>query len=139
MELKTILVAYDTSSQAHKAFEFGLDLARKYGALLIVLSVSRPPEPEESVETEAMLESAQAFYEEHFAALRQAADSQGVTARFEVRVGHPAEQIVRTATEAKADLIAMGHRGKSTFTRWLLGSISKRVLSYAPCDVLIVR
>ena len=139
MEVKTILVAYDTSPQAEKAFTFGLDLAQKYAAELVVLSVARPPEPAESVETEALLESAQAFYEEHFTALREKAARQGTKPRFLVQVGHPAEQIIRAATAEKADLIAMGHRGKSTVTRWLLGSISKRVLSYAPCDVLIVR
>jgi nucleotide-binding universal stress UspA family protein len=36
-------------------------------------------------------------------------------------------------------LIVMGHRGKSMLQRWLLGSVSKRVLSYAPCSVTIVR
>jgi len=37
-------------------------------------------------------------------------------------------------------MIVMGHRGKSSFIdRWLLGSISKRVLSYATCTVTIVR
>jgi nucleotide-binding universal stress UspA family protein len=139
MELKTILVAFDTSPQSEKAFTFGLDLAVKYAAELVVLAVARPPEPAESVETEAMLENAQAFYEEHFVALREKAALQGLNPRFMVHVGHPAEQIIRAATETKADLIAMGHRGKSTMARWLLGSISKRVLSYAPCDVLIVR
>ena len=29
--------------------------------------------------------------------------------------------------------------GKSLIQRWLLGSVSKRVISYAPCSVLIVR
>jgi nucleotide-binding universal stress UspA family protein len=36
-------------------------------------------------------------------------------------------------------MIVMGHRGKSRLQRWLLGSVSKRVLSYAPCTVTVVR
>jgi len=56
-----------------------------------------------------------------------------------VRVGHPAEQIVHMASEEDVDLIAMGHRGKTIVARWLLGSVSKRVLSYAHCTVAIVR
>ena len=36
-------------------------------------------------------------------------------------------------------MIVMGHRGKSMIEKWLLGSVSKRVLSYGPCKVLIVR
>lgn len=37
------------------------------------------------------------------------------------------------------DAIVMGHRGESLFRRWLLGSVAKRVLSYAQCTVIIVR
>ena len=34
---------------------------------------------------------------------------------FEVRVGHPAEQIVMKAEETSIELIVTGHRGKGTF------------------------
>jgi nucleotide-binding universal stress UspA family protein len=33
----------------------------------------------------------------------------------------------------------MGHRGESLFQKWLLGSVAKRVLSYANCTVIVVR
>lgn len=139
VEIKKILVAYDTSEPAERAFHFGLDLARKYSAELIVLSVARPPEPPEMVEAEAALDSAQQHFEEHFARLRPAAVAAGVTPRFEVRVGHPAEQIIHLAGQENTGMIVMGHRGKNLIARWLLGSISKRVISYAHCTVCIVR
>jgi nucleotide-binding universal stress UspA family protein len=137
--IKKVVVAYDTSVQAERAFAVGLDLAQKYSAGLVVLAVVQPPEPMEMVETEAILESGQAFYEEHFATLRQNTASSGVTPRFEVRVGHPADQIIHFANQEGADVVVMGHRGKSLLKQWLLGSTSKRVLSYAHCSVLIVR
>lgn len=137
--VKKILVAYDTSDPARRAFEAGVDLAQKYVAELIVLSVARPPEPPEMVEAEASLEDAQEYYEKEFIALREAASAAGVTARCEVRVGHPAEQIIHMANEENVNAILMGHRGKSLIKRWLLGSISKRVVSYAHCTVCIVR
>jgi nucleotide-binding universal stress UspA family protein len=139
LDLKKILVAYDTSEPAQRAFEAGVDLAQKYAADLIVLSVARPPEPPEMVEAEAALESAQDYYEKHFMKLRETAAAAGVKARFEVRVGHPAEQIIHMANEEKAQAIIMGHRGKSFIKRWLLGSVSKRVISYAHCTVCVVR
>ncbi len=138
-EIKKILVADDTSEQAGRAFEFGLDMAQKYGAELIVVSVARLPEPPEIVETEAILENAQVYYEQHFALLRKKAGLMGLKARFEVRIGHPAEQIVRLANEEKVGAIVMGHRGQSLIERWLVGSVAKRVLSYASCTVCIVR
>ena len=137
--IKKLLVAYDGSEQAGKAFDFALDIASKHSADIIVLSVVRPPEPPEAVEMEAVLESATDYYEEQFTALKEKARDQGIVPRFEVRVGHPADQIVHRANEESVDMIVMGHRGKSLVQRWLLGSVSKRVLSYAHCTVSIVR
>ncbi|MEW6266335.1 MAG: universal stress protein [Thermodesulfobacteriota bacterium] len=137
--IKRLLVAYDGSRQAEKAFTFALDVAGKYAAGLIVLAVARPPEPPVAVETEAVIDHATRYYQEKFDGLQQRAAEAGVESKFEIRVGHPAEQIVLLADEAGVDLIVMGHRGESFFQRWLLGSVAKRVLSYARCAVTVVR
>jgi nucleotide-binding universal stress UspA family protein len=137
--MSKLLVAYGGSKQAEKAFKLALDIATKYTAPIIVLSVARPPEPPVAVELGAVLESATEHYECLFQPMKELAKSSGIDVRFEVRVGHPAEQIVLMASEVKADAIVMGHRGESFIQRWLLGSVAKRVLSYAPCTVVVVR
>ena len=137
--IKTILVAYDGSAQAEKAFDFALDLAQKYSSKIVVLSVATHSEPPVTVEMEAVLESATEYYEGHFAGLKKKAEVAGISIRCEVQVGHPAEQIIHHATEEQADAIVMGHRGKTFVERWMLGSVCKRVLSYAHCTVMIVR
>ena len=134
-----VLVAYDGSDPSKSAFEFGLDIAGKYSAELLVLSVVRLPEPPVDIETESLVESGEEYYGKQFDELREKAAAVGITPRFEVVVGHPAEQIIHKAEEEKVDLIVMGHRGKTFVQRWLLGSVSKRVLSYAHCAVTIVR
>jgi nucleotide-binding universal stress UspA family protein len=134
-----ILIAYDGSEPAGKAFERALDLAARYGARLDVLAVARPPEFAEDVETEALLDSAREHFEARFAALRQRAAQAGVQAGFEIRVGHPAEQVVQFAEQRAVDLIVTGHRGKGLFERWLLGSVSRLVIAYARCTVMVVR
>ena len=93
----------------------------------------------EDVETTALLESAKERFEGDFAALRKKAEAARVTPHFEVAVGHPAEQILYHADSVGADHIVMGHRGKNVFERWLMGSVSKRVISYATCSVTVVR
>jgi nucleotide-binding universal stress UspA family protein len=45
---------------------------------------------------------------------------------------------VIAAEREKVQLIIMGRRGKTMFKRWMLGSISERVLRYAHCAVLVV-
>lgn len=47
--------------------------------------------------------------------------------------------IIETAEKENADVIVMGTRGLNTAQRWLLGSVSSRVVQHAPCNVLIVR
>lgn len=136
---KSILVAYDASKASAHAFLAALDMAKQLHANLSVLSVAQLPEPAAMVESSAMLELANEHYEKDFNRMRADAQSAGVTAETRVLVGHPAEQIVHYASQCKADLIVMGHRGGSRVREWLLGSVSKRVLSYAPCSVLIVR
>jgi nucleotide-binding universal stress UspA family protein len=56
-----------------------------------------------------------------------------------VAVGHPAEQILRCAEDFHADLIVMGRRGMTRATRWILGSVSERVMRYAHCPVTVVK
>lgn len=134
-----ILLAYDGSNPADKAYRFALDLAKHSGAGLLVLSVAQPPEFAEDVETEAILENAEEHYKELFAAMRRQAETQGMKPEFRVVVGHPAEQIIYHAENEGMDHIVLGHRGKSFFERWRLGSVSKQVLHYAHCAVTVVR
>lgn len=137
--IEKVMVAYDGSTQAEKAFDFGLEMAVKCPAPVVVLAVARPPEPPVDVELQAVLESATEHYKVLFEKLKAKAAAVNIEPQFEVRAGHPAEQIVHFADEQKADVIVMGHRGGSMLQRWLLGSVAKRVLSYAHCTVVVVR
>jgi nucleotide-binding universal stress UspA family protein len=137
--LNRILVGYDGSEPARKAFDYGLDLAQKYGARMLVVTVVRPPDFSEDVETEAMVENSRAWHEKLLAPLKQQVEVQAIPVRFEVAVGHPAQQIIFRADRDKTNLIIVGHRGKSLFQRLLLGSVSKQVIQYAECPVLVVR
>lgn len=58
-----------------------------------------------------------------------------------IRVGAPADEIVKAARELHTDFIVIGSRGdslKEKMRRFLTGSISRRVLELAPCPVMIV-
>lgn len=136
---RKILVGYDGSDAGKKAFETALELAATHGAELYVLSVSRPPEIGSDVETEAVIENSQRYHQELLAALKPAVEARGVKAHFEVAVGHPAEQIIYDADRREVDLVIVGDRGRSKFSRWLLGSVSKQVVQYAGRPVMVVR
>ncbi len=137
--MRKILVAYDGSKQSEKAFDLALDMASKYSAQMIVLSVARLPEPSLAFEVGDILHNAEEYYEGRFKTMKDQVSAVDINTRFLVRVGHPAEQIVLLANEEAVDAIVMGHRGESFLQRWLLGSVAKRVLSYANCTVVVVR
>jgi nucleotide-binding universal stress UspA family protein len=55
-----------------------------------------------------------------------------------LRIGSPSEMIVSMAEEQKVDLIVMGARGLGPVKERVLGSVSHRILTLAPCATLIV-
>jgi nucleotide-binding universal stress UspA family protein len=52
--------------------------------------------------------------------------------------GDPAEAILDVASREKVDAIVLGRRGKGPLTRLLMGSVSQKVTSLAPCIVVVV-
>ncbi len=140
--LNKILIAFDGSEQSYKAFDFALEMSKLCTGVspeITVLSVAQPPEPADIVEVDAIIDSATQHYEELFKVLREKARKKNAEINTEVVVGHPADQIVKYASDKKSDLIILGQRGKSKIAKWLLGSVSKRVSTYAPCTVTIVK
>ena len=63
----------------------------------------------------------------------------GFTAEAVCLRGKPAEEIMKVATKQHADLIVMGAQGLGAIARFLLGSVSTRVVQHATCSVLVVR
>ena len=136
---RKILVAFDGSDPTRKMFDVALDLAGKYQSEIHVLAVAQPPQFPEEVETRAVVEDAQERLERQFGSLKTRAAYAGMTPHFRIRVGHPAEQIVRDAEEHTIELILLGHRGRGVFEWWQHSSISRKVITYAHCAVMIVR
>jgi nucleotide-binding universal stress UspA family protein len=53
--------------------------------------------------------------------------------------GHEAEEILKAAKRTRADLVMVGSRGLTGLRRFLLGSVSNKVVRHAPCSVVVVR
>jgi nucleotide-binding universal stress UspA family protein len=136
---RKLLVGFDGSAQAEKAAETAISLARATDAHVTLFAVARPPEPATSVEVHAMLDDAREHFQQAFLKFQEKAKGQGVALETEIGIGHPAEQIIRKAEASHADLILLGRRGMSRFEKWILGSISERVLRYAHCPVMVIR
>jgi nucleotide-binding universal stress UspA family protein len=133
-----ILVAVDGSKHSERALAEAIDLASsEEGRLTLVTVATRPviwPSAYQAAVTDQELEdTAQALVDEAAAKVRE-----GISTGTLVRVGRPAEEIVKRAREAGHDLIVMGARGRGAATSLLLGSVSHAVLNQSPSAVLIV-
>jgi nucleotide-binding universal stress UspA family protein len=56
-----------------------------------------------------------------------------------IKKGRPHEEIIRFADTEQVDLIVMCSRGYSGISRWLMGSVSDRVIRGASKPVLLIR
>ena len=63
----------------------------------------------------------------------------GFTAEAVCQPGKPAQEIMKVAAKQHAELIVMGAQGRGAIARFLLGSVSTRVVQHANCSVLVVR
>ena len=106
---------------------------------IAVVAVVRPSEFALDVEAQTVLENACSDLCGQLERLQKRAQFAGVESTVMIRLGHPAQQIVRAAQDWHADLIVTGRRGGGPLARWFLGSVSKQVLAKAHCAVLVVR
>jgi nucleotide-binding universal stress UspA family protein len=142
----SIVVGTDGSDTATEAVRQAVELARRLGATLDVVSAYEPiPESRLRVEDQAAPKDMQWAVnrrEEVDATLQAAAtvaDAAGVQARTYARQGDAADAILDVAEEHSADLIVVGNKGMTGARRFLLGSVPNRVSHHAPCSVLIIR
>ena len=141
-----ILVAIDGSDHADHALGYAIDLASKYSAKLLLLTVVPPvflPLPSLNVVKSQAIADASSELEKVFkAALSKAEErarrvsSLSVFTRLEH--GNPDEVIVETAKTGDFDVVVVGSRGLGR-RDFALGSVSSRVAENASCPVLIVK
>jgi nucleotide-binding universal stress UspA family protein len=136
-----LLVGYDGSAGSRAALTAALKLARESGARVTVATVQhhlpRYGATVGEVDEERQVEAADA---RRLANEIQAhADEESLTVATRVAIGHPAQELVKTAKDVGADLIVLGHSGHSAMWDTFLGSVAEKVSRHASCSVLIVR
>ncbi|MHC1790685.1 universal stress protein [Solidesulfovibrio sp.] len=136
-----ILVALDQSPFAVTVLEKAIALAKQQGAALSIMTVA-----EDFLDLGDYLDVASAS-DKIFAATKAAAQNYsdhakaaGMNAEIVVEQGvSPADLIIAHAANKGIDMIIMGHQGKKGLSKYLIGSVAGRVVSHAPCSVLVIR
>ena len=138
--LQQILVAWDGSRPARRAYEFALDLARRYDAELTVISVANSPAHAETEGDRAeSVDAARQYLYETFATVRRQAERVGVNLDHLIIEGdNPAADILRHAHEHGFDLVVIGHHRNRRTGRFLLHGLAERMIADAPMPVMVV-
>jgi nucleotide-binding universal stress UspA family protein len=135
---RRLLVGFDGSTQAKKAVEVAMQLSECLDAEIVVFAVAWVPKPATRVEVHAILDDARERYTAAFEKFASSAKEHGLEMKTEIVVGHPAGQIIQRAEAGGIDMVLLGHRRTSRFTKLVRRSISEHVLKYAHCPVMIV-
>lgn len=143
--IKRILVPLDGSKIGEAAIPSTEALAKALGAELILFQVVQPviawtglghdisytiPQDLESIKASALA---------YLGSVGKPLKEKGLSTLSVVEVGSPADQIIDYAKANTIDLIAMSTHGRSGIGRWVLGSVTDKVLHAGDTPVLVVR
>lgn len=138
---ENILLAVDGSDHALNAARVASSLAKAMNSKTLRVVYAYEPIPPYLGEPN-MQEAITARLDESKKILQQALDAVGeIPGKTDTEhiEGSAAEAIIEVAKTRGSDVIVMGSRGLGKLAGLVLGSTSQKVVSHAPCPVLIVR
>ncbi len=139
--MQKILVAHDGSKSSDKALKKAVELAVNSNGSLTVLSVV-PELYLTEFSDEDRNRIARTLEEETrqtMEKIRKSLSSKSIEVKMVIRQGDPAEKILETAQKMKVDLIVTGSHGRHGAKKFLLGSVSSKVIDYSKCPVMVVK
>ena len=146
MQINTILVATDFSSDANAAVEAAIDFAKACDSKLELFHAYHGEIPSiyagfggDFTRPEDILEPIREGAEATMNQLVKDVAARGLSVRGRVSMEYASRAIVDEAERLLADLIVMGTRGLTGFEHFVLGSTAERVIRLARCPVLTVK
>ena len=138
-KVEKILAPTDLSELSRAGLEYALELARGWGAQVIVYHVANAAElaSYKAHSIDDLLtkhqETLGKFLSQNFAELLSRVD-----VRQKVEIGSPATNIVDEAERERSDLIVMSTHGRTGLAHVLMGSVTEQVVRNASCPVFSI-
>jgi nucleotide-binding universal stress UspA family protein len=145
---KKILIPIDGSELALKAVVTGVKLASEVGAEVVFLHAKAPYIAPYAAEVALMDSKTQDMFERSInmdsekilGDAKKIADAAGVTNQCVSAVNSRAEVFIeKTVREMGCDLIVIGTHGRGAVGRFVMGSVTTRLLPISPVPVLVYR
>lgn len=143
MTVKKILLPIDGSDVCPRAYEYAKKIAEKFDSEIIIFNaqdltppfgwlydpvVSKDKGQDPKVIAETIVESGKEYFE-----------GTGINVTTKTSLGDPAATILEIGEEEGCDLIIMCTHGMSRSKRFLLGSVTNKVVLYSNIPVLVIR
>ena len=134
---QNILLAYDGSKFSEAALLEAINYAKSYDGSLKIVNAVYTNDELMAIAPDVVDKLVQKAKETMESATEKAVQ-EGIETETFIREGEPYEVITSLAEELKSNIIIMGSRGKTKLGRILLGSVTSRVIGYAPCPVMVI-
>lgn len=135
-----ILTAWDGSRLALRALDVAIELARRFEADLVAVSIAySPAHAETHADRAETIDAARRYLTTSFIEVRDRAERAGLIVDHVVIADErPARAILAYAREHSADLIVCGHHQDSFSGRLLLRGTAQELVQVAETPVLVV-
>ena len=141
--MQRIIVATDGSAGANRAVDTAAKLAKASGADLSILTIGGNVT---GAELRKLADAAGDLSKTREAAAnkvltqarKRALRIGARTVNLQTGWGDPAETIIDAVRRGKGDMLVVGRRGRGRLSGLLLGSVSQKLASLAPCVVVVV-
>ncbi len=153
-QVKKILYATDLSKNSSYAFLYAVDMARRYGAKIVILHSVEPGRwiPSLGAHVEALMRTARKEEQEKdFEEIKKGlhdfcgrtegqigAPCVELVSKIVVPVGHPVEEILKAADEESCDILVLGTHGKGFLKQTFLGSVAGSILERTRKPVFVI-
>jgi nucleotide-binding universal stress UspA family protein len=143
MVMRHIMVATDGSSGGDQAVDLAAELTKAVGGTLSIVTVAEILSGEELRRLDRTVgrtaDALESLSAQILVDARERAERLGVSnIHTRTWTGDPATAIIEAAKHEKADAIVVGRRGHGRLAGLLLGSVSQKLVSLAPCTVIVV-
>ncbi len=139
---RKMLIATDGSENSKFAVDAGIELARVIGvkiqAVYVIDTFAYSSVPKDTKWEKAMYVQFRELGKEAVSYVQSSAEKAGLEAETLILEGHPAEEILNFAEEQDVDMIVVGSLGKTDVERFLLGSVSEKIIRNAKVPVLVI-
>ena len=140
VQFKKILCATDFSDFSNHTVNYGVALAKEFGARLIICHVIDLSSV--AIYGEFQLDPVgqqNRIIDDANEQLEALTGDQPVEWEPLITVGKPADEIIRAVEEKDIDLVISATRGRSGLKRLILGSVTERLMLTLPCPLLVLR